>query len=51
MVGKSGPMVFGFFIIFLLLTATVNPDVSVGLLVLFLAGLLVHRMRHSHRAP
>jgi len=48
MIGKVGPMAVSLAVIFILFTAMLNPEVSVGLLLLFLVIMVIYRVSHSH---
>ncbi len=48
MIGKVGPMVVSLALIFIIFTAMLNPEVSVGLLIVFLTVMLIYRISHSH---
>lgn len=48
MIGRAGPMVVSLIVIFILLTALLNPEISVGLILIFLLILVIQRVAHSH---
>ena len=48
MTNKPGILITSLVVIFILLTAMLNPEVSVGLLLVFLAIMVIYRVSHSH---